>query len=750
MEAELPEQLATADMAGGKGADTATLRGDVTGALVAAVITISESVPLGLMTFAALGTAYAGMGVVAGLYGAVAAGLVAALLGGAPRMISGPRASVAVIMATMVAMVAEAPDLESHGGASMAIALAMFGVFLAGLAEALFGIARLGRVIKFIPYPVVAGFMNGVAVLLLLSQLRGLLALPEHFAWADWRDMSQHVSPWGVVVAGATLLMISLAPKVVRKVPSLLAGLAGGLILHYALSAFVAPESLGPTIGEIPPLVPSLAMLDVWRVEWDPWIVERLMQLMPAVGILAIIAAIDSLMGAAVLDSITMGRHDSNRELLGQGLSNMAAGAIGGLASSGAVGRSAACLKAGGRTRRAAVMSAIIVLIGALAAGPWLQYLPRSVLAAVLTIVALGIMDAWTRELVSRLRIAGPFRRAIAANLVIVLAVAAVTVIVNLITAVIAGMLIAMVMFVRDMSKPIVRRHYDGTARRSLKVRERGEADYLAARAHQIIVVELDGPLFFGTADALFSEVERLSEGARVVILDCGRLADMDSTGVRLLLQLFQRMIAGGKTALLSHMTKEDLNGRFLAVIAGERIFDVCRLYADTDAALEWAEDSVLQAGGLATVNQSEMPLHEFGLVAGPTPDEQAHLAGVIQRRELPAGTMLFREGDSGESFYMLVKGSITIRLNSGRRSPIRLANLIPGVIFGEMAMLEGERRSADAFADCDVIVYEVSKGAFDNVLATNPALAAKIVVNMAREIAARLRVTNNELRIIS
>ena len=217
MEAELPEQLPTADMAVHKGAETATLRGDVTGALVAAVITISESVPLGLMTFAALGTAFAGMGVVAGLYGAVAAGLVAALLGGAPRMISGPRASVAVIMATMVAMVANAPDLKAHGGASMAIALAMFGVFLAGVAETLFGVVRLGRVIKFIPYPVIAGFMNGVAVLLLLSQLRGLLALPEHFAWADWREMSQHVSPWGVVVAGGTLLMIALAPRLCAK-----------------------------------------------------------------------------------------------------------------------------------------------------------------------------------------------------------------------------------------------------------------------------------------------------------------------------------------------------------------------------------------------------------------------------------------------------------------------------------------------------------------------------------------------------
>lgn len=118
-------------------------------------------------------------------------------------------------------------------------------------------------------------------------------------------------------------------------------------------------------------------------------------------------------------------------------------------------------------------------------------------------------------------------------------------------------------------------------------MRERSEAEYLAARGYEVVVVELDGPLFFGTADALFSEVERLSVRARVVILDCGRLADMDATGVRILLQLFQRMIAGGKIAAIAHMTREDMNGKFLGVIAGERIFDVCRLFADTDAALE-------------------------------------------------------------------------------------------------------------------------------------------------------------------
>ena len=729
---------------------SAKLRGDLAGAMIAAVITISESVPLGLMTFANLGAAFAGMGVIAGLYGAVAAGLVAALLGGAPRMISGPRASVAVVMASMVASIAAAPHLAEHGGPQTAVAIALFGLFLAGMIEATFGAARLGRVIKFIPYPVIAGFMNGVAVLLLLSQLRGFLGLSEDFAWSQWKDLGRYVSPWGITVATATMLFIFAAPLVSRRIPALLSGLLGGLLLHYVLGQIVAPESLGPTIGAIPPAVPSFAMIHLGTLLGDSWVFERLLEILPAVAILAVIASIDSLMGAAALDSMTAGRHNSDRELIAQGLSNMASAVVGGLASSGAVGRSAASLKAGAQGRRSGVISAVAVLIATLTAGPWLGYLPRSVLAAVLTVVALGMMDTWSREMVSRLRLAGPFRRTIIANLIIVVAVAGVTVMVNLITAVIAGVMIAMVMFVRDMSKPIVRRHYDGSARRSLKVRERGESEHLAARAQEIVVVELDGPLFFGTADTLFSEVERISTSARIVILDCGRLADMDATGVRLLLQLFQRMIAHGKTMLISHMTKDDLNGRFLGVIAGDQIFSVCRLFTDTDAALEWAEDNLLGAAGFDPAGAREIDLHEFGIALGFDDLEHDHLAALTRRHELPAGTVLFREGDQGDAFFMLAKGTVTISLASGRRAPIRLANLIPGVVFGEMAMLEGQQRSADAIADGDIVIYKMTNTDFQTVLTGNPALAAKLVGNMAREIAARLRVTNNELRIIS
>ncbi|MBL8644298.1 MAG: SulP family inorganic anion transporter, partial [Rhodospirillaceae bacterium] len=160
--------------------NTETLKGDLTGGFVAAVISVAESIPYGLLVFAPLGAVAAASGVMAGLYASVFAALVAAVFGGTQNMITGPRASTSVIMAAMVASLAAAPGLAEHGGVPMAMALAFFGVLLVGAIQIAFGAAKLGRIIKFAPYPGIAGFMNGVAILLFMGQAKYLLGLPEH------------------------------------------------------------------------------------------------------------------------------------------------------------------------------------------------------------------------------------------------------------------------------------------------------------------------------------------------------------------------------------------------------------------------------------------------------------------------------------------------------------------------------------------------------------------------------------------
>jgi SulP family sulfate permease len=396
-----------------------------------------------------------------------------------------------------------------------------------------------------------------------------------------------------------------------------------------------------------------------------------------------------------------------------------------------------------------------MVLATTVAAGPWVGTVPRVVLAGVLTVVAFGMMDTWSRELVSRLKTAGGYRREIAANLAVVLSVAAVTVLANLIAAVAVGIAIAMVLFVTQMSKPIVRRVTDARSRRSLKVRERTDAELIAAHGAEVAVIELDGPLFFGTADALMSEAEAHAARARIVILDFRRVSEMDATGVRLLATMTRSLTGRGVKLALAHVTRESDHGRFIAAIGGRKILDSALCFADTDAALEWAEDRLVEAYATHCDLGQELALDELCLAKGLTAEDMTAIARYFKRRAFAAGQWLFREGEAGDALYMLAQGTVTISLT--QRDPtangagaIRLATMIPGVMFGEMSLLEGQPRSADAVATTDIVVYEMHKADFARVMTEHPDLAARLSTNMAREIAARLRVTSDQLRAIS
>jgi SulP family sulfate permease len=742
----------------GRRPDGSTVAGDLSGALVAAVVSVSESIPYGLLVFAALGASFGAEGVMAGLYASIFAAVVAAALGGSRIMISGPRASTAVLMATIVATLAQAPGLEDHGGATMAVALTFLVVLIAGALQILFGLARLGHTIKFAPYPVIAGFMNGVAVLLLLGQLNFLLGLPEHFAWTEWRALPEAVQPWTMLVAAVTIAAIVIGPRLTRHVPSLVVGLAAGIAVFYAVAASEGLDVLGPIIGDIPAadFTPD-ALAPLAAVPWSGWMAERLMDLAPSIVALAVIASIDSLMGAAALDTLTGTRHDSNRELVAQGLANVVSGVMGGLPVSGAVARSAASFHAGARTRLAGIVHALLVLATSVIAGPWVGTVPRVVLAGVLTVVAFGMIDTWSRELISRLKTAGGYRREIAANLAVVLSVAAVTVLANLIVAVAVGLAIAMVLFVTQMSKPIVRRVTDARSRRSLKVRERTDAELIAAHGAEVAIIELDGPLFFGTADALLTEAEKHAASARMVILDFRRVSEMDATGVRLLAVMTRTLIARGVKLALAHVTPDNDFGRFIAAIGGRKVLEAALCFADTDAALEWAEDCLVATHASHCDIGRELALSELCLAKGLTAQDIDTIARYVNRRTFAAGEALFREGVEGDALYLLARGIVTISLahadpaaKGNGAGAIRLASMIPGVMFGEMSLLEGQPRSADATATTDIVVYEMNKADFARVMSEHPALAARLSANMAREIAARLRVTSDQLRAIS
>lgn len=727
----------------------ANLRADVAAGLVAAIVAVPQSVPLGVIAFAPLGGDWLWLGVLSGLYSSIFAGFTAALLGGAPLMVSGPRASSSLVVAGMVASLMADPEVASRGGAMVAASLAFLAIFLAGAIQAGFGLFRLGRLIKYIPYPVIAGFMNGVAILILLGQVRAILGLPLDFRWTwEWEPLAKAAHPGAVLICLVALVAIRMAPRLTRRVPPPLAGLIAGVAAYHLLGLFTGTEALGMVVGRIPDAAPGLdTLLDVLALPVDTWLFGKLAEMLPSIAVLALVGAVDSLLSAVGLDVMTGMRHDSDRELVAQGLSNMVGACFGGVASTGSLARSTAALKAGAKSRLTGMIHALILLAIVEAAAGALAYTPLAAMAGIMVVVAVAAFDSWSRQLMWQLPRSADHRREIVANLTVVVSVAAATVLVNLVAAVGLGMALSMGLFVRKMSKPIVRRRFDGRMRRSLKVRSREEAELLFDKGYQLALFELDGPLFFGTADALLTEVQKRSGGVKVVILDFRRVGEMDSTGVRILGQLGQELQKKGRALVLANLTADDPLGRFLLEMGGAALADMVRLFPDADTALEWAEDSILELHGAAVTGFRELALPDLPLVENLAPDDLAVLAGVLERREYPQGAELFHEGDPGDVMYILARGSVTIRLARQGAPPMRLATLQPGVMFGEMALLEWQPRSADAVAEDDVVVYALPAESFIQLAGDHPQLSQQLMLNIARELAARLRVTSAQLR---
>jgi CRP-like cAMP-binding protein/anti-anti-sigma regulatory factor len=301
-----------------------------------------------------------------------------------------------------------------------------------------------------------------------------------------------------------------------------------------------------------------------------------------------------------------------------------------------------------------------------------------------------------------------------------------------------------MALFIAVMNRSLVRSVHSGAARPSRRIYGPEEARVLADARRAITVVELEGALFFGSAERLGAEVEPLAATARFVVVDLQRVTAIDATGAIALEQLSKRLDAAGVSLLLAGVTPQGRHGvELLAagtfVAPGSR-----RWFADADQALEWAEDRLLGAKERALFK--EIPLERLDLAAGLDPDELRALRRLLRRAELNPDEVLFSEGEPGDKLYLLARGAVSITVGGGHRQS-RIVTFAPGSIFGEAAMLDGAPRSATATIVEDTVVYSLSRRALEALARTDPSLSNKLLVNLGRHLSARLRQTTDTLR---
>lgn len=705
---------------------------------------------LGILAFAALGPAYASAGMAAGLITSVIGNAVSAGTSDVKCQILAARASATAVIAGLVGTLAVHPALVSAGSADVPriLALVALTLVIAGMLQVGFGLAGLGRAIKFVPYPVVAGFMNGIALIILAAQLRPILGLPGIAPLAETLGELDHAKVGAIVVSFCTVFMAYVAQRKIRRIPALLFGLAAGIGIHHALR-LVAPEAVGPSVGSLPDLVPLPQMLGaVAALDWSGEAWRWMTYLFPSALFLAVVCSLDGLLAAVVTDSVTRGRHDSNRELMSQGLANVVVAGFGGLPAVGTTSNPAANFLAGGRTRRSTLFHAVFVLAAMFALGPVVDAVPIAALGGLMIYIALSLIDRWSRDLVSRIHTRAGRHREVAINLGVVAAVAVSLLLANVMVAVAIGVTAAILLLLVKLSGSPVRRHLDATVRTSQRVRDAEAHELLLVHGHRIQVLELEGELFFGTADRLHSEIEALPAHTQFAILDFRRVGGIDSSGVRTLEVIGRRAQLGGMRVLLSHLKRDEPQGRYLEALGLGAAIPPEHWFVDLDRALEWAEYRVLEDVGYREA-VDELAPEQMALFSGLVPREAGLLRDCLERHELRLGDPVFHEGDDGDRMHLIARGAVSIKMRiPGETRARRLATFNAGGQFGEMALLGAQRRSADAFAKGrKVVLYSLTAERFHELVGKEPELGVKVYRNLSRELAARLRVTTGSLR---
>lgn len=546
---------------GYRGAD---LRADVLAGIVVGIVALPLSMALAVA---------AGVPPQHGLYTAVVGGGLIAALGGSRVQVSGPTAAFVVILA---------PIAARHGLGGLLLAGCMGGLIQVG-----FAVARLGRLIQLVPYPVTVGFTAGIAAVIATLQVEDFLGLELGARGGHFLEHGRSIAlalgtarPAEVAVGAGTLLLLNVWPRLTRRIPAPLFALAAATVAAWALDLqvttiadrfeFVTASGVGRGIPPLPPLFnapwslpgPGGAPL---QVSFD-----LLRTLLPAAFAIAMLGSIESLLSAVVADGITGEGHDPDGELLAQGLGNVVVPFFGGIAATGAIARTATNLRAGARSPIAAIVHALFVLAAILAVAPVLGYLPMASLAALLLLVA------WNMAEVRHVALA--LRTSPRSDSFVLIVCFALTVIFDMVIAVGVGLVLASLLFMRRMTEV--------SAVTLLQTHPVSPAEDVPAG---VIWFEIAGPLFFGAAQRAMSALHRSRSDARVVVIDLAGVPVVDATGIVNLRSALSRLERDGLAVVLAGPDARVRAALERAGLAAPRPrFAVC---ATREEALEAARD---------------------------------------------------------------------------------------------------------------------------------------------------------------
>ncbi len=529
-----------------RGYDRELFTRDVMAGIIVGIVAIPLAIAFGIAS---------GVGPTEGLVTAIIAGLLISAFGGSKVQIGGPTGAFIVIIYGII---------QQYGLGGLAIATVMAGIILI-----LMGIFRLGTIIKFMPYPIIVGFTGGIAITIFSTQMNDLFGLgiekvPANFIdkWICYFSHLGDIDWWAFGIGIASIAIINLTPRISKKIPGSLAAIILMTLLCQGLKHFAGIDSIR-TIGdlyELPSGLPSFRMPSLGELSFF----ETIGQLLPVAFTIAMLGAIESLLSAMVADGVIGDRHDSNTELIGQGIANVVVPFFGGIPATGAIARTMANINNGGRTPVAGIVHTVVLLLVLLFLGGLVGAIPMPCLAGVLIMVAYNMSGWRTIRSMCRLEMSGT---------VVLFTTLFLTVIFDLTIAIEVGLVLAIGLFM----KRIMESTHISVLHDEMEIHHDGERDERLAIPAHTEVYEIDGPFFFGIATK-FEEMAHMRNAEPIRIVRMRKVSFIDATGLHNL-EIFitasqkqgQRVILSGVNA---SVYKEIERGGIVAMVGRENVLD--------------------------------------------------------------------------------------------------------------------------------------------------------------------------------
>jgi SulP family sulfate permease len=720
------------------------LAGDVWGGLAAMLVALPSAIAFGVIIYSPLGGALAAQGALAGILGATALGLVAPAFGGCPRLITAPCAPAAALLTALAINFTQ----QGVSTQSILLMLVLIGLF-AGLIQIAFGLVGIGRLIRFIPYPVVSGYLSGVGLIIIFGQIPKFLGVP-----ADVRLLDAVGNPsgwaWQSILVGAVVITTMIfIPRIIRFIPTailaLLAGVASYLILGQMDSSLMTTEHNPLLIGAM--TTGDDGFKEIVSAHWHALHglgADSFARIAVPALTLAALLSIDTLKTCVVLDSMTNSHHDSNRELIGQGLGNISSSIAGGIPGAGTMGASMINISSGGKTRFSGVMAGGFSLIAYLMLAPLIAWIPVAALAGILIVVGFRMID--------RHSLAFFFTRTTRLDFAVIILVILVAVFIDLIAASGAGIAFAIMLFIREQTRSsVVRSRIEGHEIFSKRVINHLSGERTELEDNRTVVFELQGSLFFGTASQLQAAIEPEIEKRKYVILSMRRVQSLDVTATHVFEQIKDRLELKNAYLLFCDIPKGLPSGlkmkRFLKDTGVVMPTNKAIAFAELGDALEWVEARESEDSALKIPSDIPLNIRSMLIFKGRAEDTMIALEAMLELRYITAGNTIFKAETAGNELFFIRRGMVKVMIPIHKKDQYHLATCGPGEIIDGIGFLDSSNQTSVAIAMEDTEVYALSREKFDKLAEQHRTLGLAIIEHLALALSIRLRVAIGEIQ---